>query len=47
MLGLISVLKQILAQLTIIATNTGTIATNTTPTPTPDPEPDPEPASDP
>ena len=38
MLGLISVLKQILAQLTIIATNT-----TPAPSPDPDPEPDPEP----
>lgn len=40
MLGLISVLKQILAQLTIIATNT-------TPAPSPDPDPDPEPDPEP
>ena len=40
MLGLISVLKQILAQLTIISTNT-------TPAPSPDPEPDPDPTPDP
>ena len=38
MVGLISVLKQILAQLTIIATNT-----TPAPSPDPDPEPDPEP----
>lgn len=40
MLGLISVLKQILAQLTIIATNT-----TPAPSPDPDPEPDPEPGT--
>ena len=38
MLGLISVLKQILAQLTIIATNT-----TPAPSPAPDPDPDPDP----
>lgn len=40
MLGLISVLKQILAQLTIIATNT-TPAPSTDPDPDPDPDPEP------
>ena len=40
MLGLISVLKQILAQLTIIATNT-----TPAPSPDPDPTPDPEPGT--